>query len=113
VLLRLHDSPREGKAMASEVQERSCIVLSHEGTASTYTYDKNRRFPVEAGTRAAHVLVQFGGGHHYRLGIQNEAVQVAVSEWTTRWGELPWDLAQIVIHHFTIQVLVEVRVEPR
>ena len=100
--------------MASDLEKTEARVLSHVAEITTYTYNKNRRFPVEAGTRAANVLVYFGGGDHYRTGIQTRAMAVAVEQWEYRWKEpFPWDLAQFMVLHVTCQVLVEVRVEPR
>ena len=99
--------------MAGDIEERTVQVLSHTVKVSSYEYDKNRRFTVEAGTRASNVLVQFGGGNGYRVGVQNAAMEAAVTEWERRWGALPWDLAQFMVMHLSCQVLVELRVEPR
>ena len=100
--------------MASDLEKTEARVLSHVAEITTYTYDKNRRFPIEAGTRAANVLVVFGGGDHFRPGVQAAAMAVAVEQWEYRWKEpFPWNLAQFMVLHINIQVLVEVRVEPR
>jgi hypothetical protein len=99
--------------MAELLQEKERRVLSCTGKVTSYIYDKNRRFPVDAGTKAVSVLVLYRGPDNRRRPVQSRAIEVAIQEWEERWGKFPWDLGVIVVHHFTIQIMVEVRVEPR
>ena len=93
----------------------------HNGNENlmTYYYDKNRRFLVSAGTRAAYVqlkMYQYGEDgltRASRATVQSIAMDIAVKLWERRWHEkLPWELAQFVVSHTTLQVIVELRVEP-
>jgi len=89
---------------------------------NTYVYDKNRRYPVEAGTRAANVTSYLPGGYDpsmvrdeeavRRKELADKTVEVAIAAWESRWGPIPWDRTQIMTMHLTVQCLVEVRVDP-
>lgn len=93
-------------------------------TVSTYLYDQNRRYPVEAGTRASQATGFLPGGYIpvdervvaeevRRKALAARVVDAAVTAWESRWGEIPWDLVQMTITHLTVQCLVEIRVDPR
>lgn len=76
----------------------------------TYTYDKNRRYPVAAGTRCSSVVLRYEAWD-LKQAIAT-AHDAAVSAWEEHWGKVPWDLVQIVTTILTVQVVVELRVEP-
>ncbi len=79
---------------------------------NTGTYDRNRRFPVEKGTRYGNACIYFSGRDEERELAETKARKDAIEAWVERWGPIPWDLVQIVTTHVTCQVIVDVRVEP-
>lgn len=100
------------------------IQTIDELVVSTYVYDKNRRYPVEAGTRASQAMGYLPGGYIpadervvseevRRKALSAQVVDAVVTAWEARWGEMPWDLVQMTITHLTVQCLVELRVDPR
>lgn len=94
-------------------------LIEHSENHSTYTYSKNRRYPVPAGTRcanvrlAAHQRNDFRSEKAKRLSTMRAAELRAVNLWEQRWGPLPWPLAEFATFHDSLGCIVELRVEPR
>lgn len=85
----------------------------------TYFYDRNRRFLVRSGTRCAYVQLKLRDYvdqnmmQASRATAQSQASAIAVRLWEARWHEkLPWSIAEFAIHHTSLQVVCELRVEP-
>ena len=87
---------------------------SLERAVESGVYDKNRRYPVEAGTKFTQASVRF----HYteddevRQRASAEALEAAVVEFRRVYGDLDWQSASISTVHVSCQVLVELRVAP-
>lgn len=88
---------------------------------STYLYDKNSRFEVSKGTRCACVQLAMKRLRRrpeqenlLRLQVAEKACLKAVHLWEQRWGTLDWfrDCPQFLVTHSSIQVVVEMRVDP-
>jgi len=98
--------------MAQDIQKHGSEDLL------TYTYDHNRRYPVSEGTQCACAYWKIGraafvGETARRTQAQAEAVAAAVKIYEERWGLLDWGDCQMLITHVSLQVVVELRVEPR
>ncbi len=104
--------------MTELIQTDMKIHAGDEGL-QTYYIDRNRRQLIPAGTRCAYVQLKLydysepGFRETSRRNVQSMAMDIAVKIWEARWHEkLTWDLAQFLVSHTTIQVVVELRVEP-
>lgn len=82
--------------------------------AETYTVPTTTRYSVPAGTRCAFAErpARVGGTSLTRLQATDQVIRAAVDAWEAQWGPVPWDLASLLVTHTTIQVVVELRVEP-
>jgi hypothetical protein len=88
-----------------------------ESEDATYTVEKAWILKTPVGTRCAcvHMEVWFESRAHEdirRQDVQAYAMRKAYDMWVARWGRLDWDLAQFVVSHTTLQVVVELKVEP-
>jgi hypothetical protein len=85
---------------------------------ATYTVEKNWILKTMAGTRCANVKLKIyseSPAHENirRSDVQSYAMRKAVDVWMTRWGQLDWESAQFLVTHTTLEVVVELRVEPQ
>lgn len=84
---------------------------------ATYTVERNWVRKTTAGTRCCTVKMKIfseSPAHENvrRTDVQSYAMRKAVDVWMTRWGQLDWDVATFLVSHTTVEVLVELQVEP-
>jgi hypothetical protein len=87
----------------------------HTIEVSTYVTVKNQRVILRAGTRCACVVVKLEmtpqASNTTRVEATRFAVNAATKEYDSRWGPVPWELAQFLVSHASNSIAVELRVE--
>lgn len=105
-------------AATGEIEHTTFIkTLPDGGEMKSYAYDKSKRYTVSKGTRCVFVARYLAPYESHSFVGRNNATSAVIAEaaaaWSARWGEIPWDLASMLVTHVTAQVVVEFRVEPR
>lgn len=88
-------------------------IQQHDNGCESVTYDKNRRFTTEKGTREV-VLVGTVPHDKPDLRPQIEINQRAsvLAAYEERWGELGYETYEVKHLHLTCQVMTILNVEP-
>lgn len=78
----------------------------------TFVTEKNHRYTVESGTKIASVCLPTYNYGRDRFKTEEEARRRVILAFEKRFGPISWDLAVIQTTFVTVQVLVELRVDP-
>lgn len=77
------------------------------------TYDRNRRYTVEKGTREASVVsIVLANTLKGRMQAEARGRRAVIEAFEKEWGTPPTDRCQIVHTHLTVQIITTLRVEP-